>query len=98
MTSAYNVALYVADFPNGDPGYALWTIWPAWTSNMLEEYILNNSLASSLDGNPIHGQKVYLDEGHISAFTEQYKVKPYVIRQQQGDTIFIPANSPHQVL
>lgn len=97
VTSAYNIALDVANLPTGEPGYALWCIWPAWSSAMLEEYILDNNLSSSEEGNPIHGHNVYLNETHIERFSQHYNVRPYVFRQRKGDAVFIPPNCPHSV-
>lgn len=97
VTAAYNIALDVANLPDGRPGHALWHIWPAWSSSMLEAFILQHDLASPNEGNPIHGQRVYLDENHIKAFTEEYKVKPFVIRQRKGQAVFIPPDCPHSV-
>lgn len=98
VTAAYNIALDVANLPDGGPGHALWHIWPAWSSSMLEKFIFEQGLASPDEGNPIHGQRVYLDENHIKAFAEEYKVKPFVIRQQKGQAVFIPPDCPHSVI
>lgn len=97
FTAAYNIALDVARLPNGEPGYALWTIWPAWSSPMLEQFIFDEGLASPADGNPIHGQRVYIDEARVDVFSHRYNIKPFVIRQYKGDTVFVPSNAPHQV-
>lgn len=98
VTSAYNIALDVADSSNGEPGFALWHIWPAWSSPMLEEFIGQAELVPAEDGNPIHGQKVYLTEPMIEVFARKYGVHPFAIRQRKGEAVFIPANCPHQVI
>lgn len=97
VTSAYNIALDVAAAPTGEPGYALWYIWPSWSSEALEEYIHENSLSSTLDGNMIHSQQVYLDEYHIERFAMRYNVKPFIFHQHKGEAVFIPPNCPHSV-
>lgn len=97
MSGAYNIALDVADAPDGKPGSALWNIWPAWASPLLEKYILDRGLALPQDGNPIHGQKVYLDEGHVKEISALFNIKPFVIHQRKGQAVFIPPGCPHSV-
>lgn len=97
VTAAYNIALDVADLPTGEPGFALWHIWPSWSSPMLEEFILDNGLASPKSGSPIHGQQVYLTDQQITAFTDKYKIKPFRICQHKEEVVFIPPDCPHQV-
>lgn len=98
VTAAYNILLDAADSPTGEPGYALWHLWPSWSSPMLEEFILEEKLAYAVDGNPIHGQGVYLTEPQIEAFSVRYGIRPFAIRQRKGDAIFIPPGCPHQVI
>lgn len=98
VTSAYNIALDVAESPTGEPGHALWHLWPSWASPMLEEFMVEQKLVSPNDGNPIHTQSVYLTESQIEAFSTRYEVKPFVIRQRKGDAVFIPPGCPHQVM
>lgn len=97
VTSAYNVALDIEENEDGTPGFALWHIWPPWSSKKLEQYILKKGLALAEDGSPIHGQRVYLDENHIQEMSAITGLKPFTIQQRKGDAVFIPANCAHQV-
>lgn len=97
MTSAYNILLDVEKNADGTPGFALWHIWPPWSSTKLDEYMLKNGLAPADSGSPVHGQRVYLNEKHIQEMSAIAGLKPFTIHQRKGDVVFIPGNCAHQV-
>lgn len=65
-------------------------------------WILQVSLAqgSGIEANndPIHDQKVYLDAHLRKRLREEYNVVGFSIIQCAGDSVFIPAGAPHQVV
>lgn len=88
VTAAYNLNLV---------GTAWWVIWPSWSSSALCEFVFENGLADPKDGNPIHGQNIFLDETQVNQFSEKYQIQPFSFHQNAGQTVYIPPNCPHEV-
>ncbi|KAI0057527.1 hypothetical protein BV25DRAFT_1778221, partial [Artomyces pyxidatus] len=95
VTDAFNLMLYAADTPTGDPGGALWHIFAGEDSEKLRSFITGQS--SPCLGDPIHNQSTYLTPEMLDVLAEQHNVRPYTIHQRPWQAVFIPAGCAHQV-
>ena len=98
VTGAVNIMLYGAHLPDGQPGGALWHIFPSQSTSILRNFLRNEANAGVQgSGDPIHNQTNYLTPASLQLLAEKYGVYPFTIRQRPGDAVFIPAGCPHQV-
>lgn len=91
--------------PFGGP--AIWLIFAAEDNDALAKWIKARKLAEwhrngqrgqpPGAGNPIHEQKTFLKQADLDDLFADTGIRPYIIHQQQGDIVFIPAGCPHQV-
>jgi len=95
ITDAVNVMLWAAE-KDGEPGYALWHIFPASASQRLRKF-LRDAVGFTGLGDPIHSQTFYLTPALLTRLTVEYEVAPYVIKQYPGHVVYIPAGCAHQV-
>ena len=65
--------------------------------DMLNRVALEKGHKLEPNTDPIHDQKIYLDEKLRKRLFEEYGVMGYTYPQCEGDTVFIPAGAPHQV-
>jgi len=83
------------------PG-ALWHIFDACDSDAIRDLL--DKVAQEIgepidhDHDPIHDQAWYLDAVLRDRLHKEYGVTGYAIVQCLGDSVFIPAGAPHQVL
>lgn len=64
--------------------------------NTIRDYAFKNAIPLKRNENPIHNQDWYVD-AKLKAEFEKKGIFPYTIIQYEGDCIFIPAKTPHQV-
>lgn len=101
MMDAVNLSLFSAKSSQSSPrdGAAIWHIFPASSCEHIRTY-LNTKYQNDPNrppGDPIHGQWAYLTDDMLEELEVQTGVRPWVIYQAPGDTIFIPSRCPHQV-
>ena len=81
---------------------ALWHIFHPRDADKIRDFLNKVSLEKGLKlephNDPIHDQSVYLDGRLRQRLFDEYGVVGYAYPQCEGDTIFIPAGAPHQVL
>lgn len=95
VTDAANI-LHWAPSSSNDPGCAVWHLFPADSTPLLRKFLVQVAGFNG-PGDPIHSQQFYLTPGLLDRLWVDFGVKPYVIRQYVGQTVFIPAGCPHQV-
>jgi lysine-specific demethylase 3 len=95
LTDAVNIMLWAAEFAKGVPGRALWHIFPAAASRIINEFLRRRGFTGL--GDLIHLQQVYLTPALLNFLFEQTGVRPWTILQQPGDAVYIPAGCAHQV-
>lgn len=95
LTSAVNVMVWT-DNIDGQPGYAIWHIFAPEDANTLRKF-LRDDLEINDVGDPIHAQCVCLTPSLLERLYSSYQIRPHVIKQRQGEAIFIPAGCAHQV-
>jgi hypothetical protein len=96
LTDAVNIMLWAAKDADGNPGCALWHIFPATALAFLRKF-LTEVCGFKGPGDPVHSQLIYITPGLLRRFFEQYRILPYTIRQYPGEAVFIPAYCAHQV-
>ena len=96
LTDAVNIMLWAARLPDGNPGCALWHIFPAEASSPLRTFLKNDG-GFDQAGDPIHSQSIYLTPGMLETLATKYAVHPFTIWQRPGEAVFIPAGCAHQV-
>jgi len=77
------------------PVCALWHIFPAAASRVINEFLRRRGFTGL--GDLIHLQQVYLTPALLNLLFEQTGVRPWTILQQPGDAVYIPAGCAHQV-
>jgi hypothetical protein len=98
ITSAINIMLYAANLPDGNPGFAVWHIFPLAATATLRDFLRTEPMVGFQGrGDPIHDQTIYLTTALLHVLAEKRDISPYVIHQYPGDAVFIPAGCAHQV-
>jgi lysine-specific demethylase 3 len=98
VTSAVNIMLYAAPYPDGSPGLALWHIFPLSDTNEIREFLQEaQSVGFNGQGDPIHSHDIYLTPLLLAMLEQRTGIWPYAIYQAPGDAVFIPAGCAHQV-
>ncbi len=95
VTSAVNILTYSrpsASQPNSSG--AMWHIFLAKDTPALRDYLRGRNPGGPHD--PIHAQQTYVTKAMLSELASR-NLKPFVIEQQVGDAVFIPAGCAHQV-
>jgi hypothetical protein len=95
LTDAVNVMLWAAAFATGIPGCALWHIFPAAASRIINEFLRRRGLTGL--GDLIHLQQTYLTPALRDLLFKETEVRPWTILQRPGDAVYIPAGCAHQV-
>ena len=85
LTDTVNVMLWAAEFAKGIPGCALWHIFPAAASCVINEFLRKEGFMGL--GDLIHLQQVYLTPALLNLLFEQMRVRPWTILQQPGDAV-----------
>lgn len=96
LSDAINVLVHTSRSSTGERGGALWHIFSREDTLRLSE-ILKDHPAYLGEGNPIHGQTIYLTSSALDELRERYNIVPYIIIQYWGEGVFIPAGCAHQV-
>ncbi|KAF7984188.1 hypothetical protein HWV62_15956 [Athelia sp. TMB] len=91
-----NVMVWAADIAPGEPGFALWHIFPATSSNCLRQFLISDVGYTGVD-DPIHSQTVCMTPSLLNQLFLSRGVRPCTIKQYAGDAVFIPAGCAHQV-
>ncbi|TFY51346.1 hypothetical protein EVG20_g11042 [Dentipellis fragilis] len=98
VTDAVNILAHAATLPDGAPGGAHWTIFHRKDAASLSKFLKESRTPKYEDvGDPIHSQTIYLTPRDLQLLEEEHHIVPYVFTQKQGDAVFIPSGSPHQV-
>jgi hypothetical protein len=95
VTDALNVMTWTADLPDGSPGYAIWHIFLAIHVPILRQFLREEGFIGP--GDSIHSQYIYITLQMLKRLFDKYGIKPYIIRQNMHECVFIPAGCPHQV-
>jgi lysine-specific demethylase 3 len=86
---------------------ALWHIFDARDADKIRDFLnkldhedpeVAEDAKPTLETDPIHDQVWYLDDERRQRLKDEYAVEGYAIIQCLGDSVFIPAGAPHQVL
>ena len=77
------------------PG-AIWHLFRPEDANKIRNF-LSKKEGKITSGDLIHDQRFYIDAKMLVDLKAEFNVTPYTILQFEGDAIFIPAGSPHQV-
>lgn len=103
LMDAMNMSLFGAESestsPHNSDDVAVWHIFPANSCDKLRSY-LNAKFLNNPDrppGDIIHAQWVFFTEEMLAELDDQTGVRPWVIHQAPGATVFIPSRCPHQV-
>ncbi len=80
---------------------AIWHIYHPRDADKIRDMLNKVSLerGEKLEPNtdPIHDQRIYLDNKLRKRLYEEYGVVGFALPQREGDVVFIPAGAPHQV-
>lgn len=80
---------------------AIWHIYHPRDADKIRDLLnrvsLENGKRLEPNTDPIHDQRIYLDERLRHRLYKEYGVLGYAFPQCEGDTVFIPAGAPHQV-
>lgn len=96
LSDAINVLVHTSQSSTGGRGGALWHIFSREDTLRLSE-ILKGHPSYLGEGNPIHGQTIYLTSSALSELCKLHNIVPYTIFQYWGEGVFIPAGCAHQV-
>jgi hypothetical protein len=96
LTDAVNIMLWAAPLPDGNPGCALWHVFPVDASTSIRT-VMKNDGSFNGPGDPIHSQSMYLTPKMLDILAHKYSVHPFTILQHPGEAVFIPAGCAHQV-
>ena len=96
LTDAVNIMLWAAKSEDGQPGCALWHIFPPSASFLLRKFLIDDCGFTG-PGDPIHSQTIYLTQDMLQRLFQKYGIRPYTIRQYPGEAVFIPVYCAHQV-
>jgi len=88
--------LWAAKCKDGQPGYALWHIFPATAAALLRKFLIEDCGFVG-PGDPVHSQLLYPTPNLLRRLFDKYGILPYTVRQYPGDAVFIPAYCTHQV-
>ena len=81
---------------------ALWHIFHPRDADRIRDFLNKVTMEKGHKlephNDPIHDQSVYLTSHLRQRLFEEYGVEGYAIAQCEGDTVFIPAGAPHQVI
>ncbi|KAF9498023.1 hypothetical protein BDN71DRAFT_1373194, partial [Pleurotus eryngii] len=78
-------------------GEALWHVFLSKDADQLKKYVATKYKGPWLNDNPFLNQyHKYLTSTDLAELKE-LGITPFTFRQRQGDVVFIPAGSPHQV-
>ena len=78
-------------------GEALWHVFLSKDANQLKKYVGARCKGPWLNDSPFLNQyHKYLTSTDLTELKE-LGIIPFTFRQRQGDVVFIPAGSPHQV-
>ena len=93
-TSAMNLMVYCHDPRAGQATGATWTIFAREDAPALRKFL------SDIHGNDerdlCHAQRVFVNTDMLLQLSK-IGIKPFVVNQQPGQVVFIPAGCPHQV-
>ncbi|KAJ1944723.1 Lysine-specific demethylase 3B, partial [Kickxella alabastrina] len=79
---------------------AVWNIFPSASRATLRKFITEHKAEGMFISDAIHDQAFFLTRGDRQQLFDKYGAKlgsSYVIHQNPGDAVFVPAGSPHQV-
>lgn len=79
---------------------ALWHIWAAEEKKGLERFLWRLARERGIEqqlAHPIHSQQFYLNAHLRKRLLSEEGVRGYQFVQKEGEAVFIPAGSPHQV-
>ncbi|KAJ1901002.1 Lysine-specific demethylase 3B [Kickxella alabastrina] len=79
---------------------AVWNIFPSASRATLRKFITEHKAEDMFISDAIHDQAFFLTRGDRQQLFNKYGAKlgsSYVIHQNPGDAVFVPAGSPHQV-
>lgn len=96
---AVNVSLSADQSDSSQDPVAVWHIFAAHDCEKLRTYLdaVYKDDPNRPEGDIIHSQTVFLTDEMLAELDTQVGVRPFVVRQAPGDTVFIPSRCPHQV-
>ncbi|KAG0780285.1 hypothetical protein G6F22_010169 [Rhizopus arrhizus] len=102
MADAVNILHYASHVtvqPVEDPPApaAIWHVFPSERLVELSDWLWKKHKAFLKKWHPIHSQSLFLEEEQLVALAADTGIRPWVIHQNPGDAVFIPAGCPHQV-
>ncbi|KAI8989369.1 hypothetical protein BDB01DRAFT_756772 [Pilobolus umbonatus] len=107
MTGKSNLECNVADMtslmyytePHNYCAASIWYIFPPHTRSELRHFLMKKYEPpyESRYQDPIYNQSVYLSDTDLCKLKEATQIEPWIIYQNPGDAIYIPAGSPYQV-
>ncbi|KAA1477404.1 hypothetical protein DENSPDRAFT_753068, partial [Dentipellis sp. KUC8613] len=98
VTDAVNVMAHASAPPEGASGGARWVIFHRRDAPALSKLLRElPEFQFQGPGDPIHSQSIYLTPRDLQLLHDVHHITPYVFTQRPGDSVFIPAGSPHQV-
>jgi [histone H3]-dimethyl-L-lysine9 demethylase len=98
MSDALNIMTFAAAQPDGKEGCAAWDLFRSEDSDKIRQYLRGKfKMDALIQSDPIHTQKVYLDDVMRKELYDQFQVVSYRVYQKPGEGVFIPAGCAHQV-
>ncbi|KAI7824435.1 hypothetical protein BX661DRAFT_144860, partial [Kickxella alabastrina] len=104
MSDAVNIMAYASKSflraNNIATAAAVWNIFPSASRATLRKFITEHKAEGMFISDAIHDQAFFLTRGDRQQLFDKYGAKlgsSYVIHQNPGDAVFVPAGSPHQV-
>lgn len=94
VADAWNILLQAGN--NGDDEVAIWLIFCRQDADTIAKFFRDQNIFVH-PGHPVHAQQIFVTADMLTLLEEKTGVRPYVVRQRQGDTVFVPALSAHQV-
>lgn len=96
VTLAVNLLIWASKLEDSSNGYALWHIFTAEDSLILQQFLLHEGIGHEI-GDPIHSQSIFLTQELLIHLEQTCGIRPYTIKQYMRDAVFIPAGCAHQV-
>lgn len=95
VTDAVNLLVY-SSAKDKEAVCAIWHLFPPNCIPGLRAFLRANCNSED-DEDPIHSQSIYLTPALLDLLYKTQQIRPIVIEQRVGQTVWIPSQWPHQV-
>jgi lysine-specific demethylase 3 len=95
LTDTVNVMIWAANL-DGESGYAVWHIFAASDLPYLRQFLSEEGIFKG-KGDSVHSQTICMTPALLQRLFNNYCVRLYVVNQDVGHAVYIPAGCTHQV-